>query len=165
MSTEMAITRVGSGPFPTELFDQTGDHLVDVGHEFGTNTGRRRRTGWIDAVMLRHAVRVNSLSEIAVLKLDVLDQLDTVKICVAYEIAGERHDELPYHQSELHAAKPIYEELSGWNTDISTCTSYVDLPPAARDYLDRLQEIVGVPISMAGVGPSRVQMVHLPQAT
>ena len=97
-------TRVGAGPFPAELFDEVGDHLVDVGHEYGTNTGRRRRTGWIDAVMLRHAVRVNSLSEIALTKLDVLDALETVKICVAYDIDGERVEKMPYHQTDFHNA-------------------------------------------------------------
>ena len=105
------VTRVGAGPFPTELFDEVGDHLVDVGHEYGTNTGRRRRPGWFDAVMMRHAARINSLSEIALTKLDVLDQLDEVKVCVAYEIDGVRHDHLPYHQSDLHKAVPVYETL------------------------------------------------------
>ncbi len=118
------ITRVGAGPFPTELFDEVGEHLVDVGHEYGTNTGRRRRTGWFDAVMLRHAVRLNSLSELAITKLDVLDDLDAVKVCVAYEVDGERLEHLPYHQSVLHKAKPIYEELPGWKTDLT-----VDDPP------------------------------------
>ena len=107
------VTRVGSGPFPTELFDEVGDHLVDVGREYGTNTGRRRRPGWFDAVMMRQAVRVNSLSEIALTKLDILDALPTLKVCVAYDVDGVRHEQLPYHQSVLHAATPLYEELPG----------------------------------------------------
>jgi len=157
-------TRVGSGPFPAELFDEIGDHLVDVGHEYGTNTGRRRRTGWIDAVMLRHAVRVNSLSEIALTKLDVLDGLDNVKVCVAYDINGVRTEKLPYHQSDFHAAKPIYEELPGWKTDLTGCTEREQLPAAALRYLEMLEAQVGVPISILGVGPGRAQVVHFNQA-
>ena len=157
------LTRVGSGPFPSELFDSIGDHLVDVGHEYGTNTGRRRRTGWIDAVMLRHAVRLNSLSEIAVTKLDVLDQLDTIKVCEAYDIRGTRHDKLPFHQSDFHDAKPIYREMPGWRTDISGCTERNELPRAALDYLEYLEQAIGVPISIVGVGPGREQIVHFNQ--
>lgn len=154
------LTRVGSGPFPTELFDEIGDHLIDVGHEFGTNTGRRRRTGWFDAVMLRHAVRVNSLSEIALTKLDVLDDLDTIKICDAYRIDGEERRTLPYHQSDLHHAEPVYREFPGWKTDLSQCTDRSELPAAAVDYLDALAEAVGVPITIVGVGPGRRQTLN-----
>jgi adenylosuccinate synthase len=154
------VTRVGAGPFPTELFDELGDHLVDVGHEYGTNTGRRRRTGWFDAVMLRHAVRLNSLSELALTKLDVLDDLDTVKVCVAYEVDGERVTHLPYHQSVLHKAVPVYEELPGWKTDISSLTRRDQLPKEALDYVAFLGEQVGVPISLVGVGPGRDQFLH-----
>ena len=153
------VTRVGSGPFPTELFDEIGDHLVDVGHEYGTNTGRRRRPGWFDAVMMRHAARINSLSEIALTKLDVLDQLDEVKVCVAYEIDGVRHDHLPYHQSDLHKAVPIYETLPGWKTDISNVTHPDDLPAAAADYIAFLEQQIGVPIRLVGVGPGREQFL------
>ena len=153
------VTRVGSGPFPTELFDEIGDHLVDVGHEYGTNTGRRRRPGWLDAVMMRHAARINSLSEIALTKLDVLDQLDEVKVCVAYEIDGVRHDHLPYHQSDLHKAVPIYETLPGWKTDISSVTNPADLPTAAADYIAFLEQQIGVPIRLVGVGPGREQFL------
>lgn len=153
------VTRVGSGPFPTELFDEVGDHLVDVGHEYGTNTGRRRRPGWFDAVMMRHAARINSLSEIALTKLDVLDQLDEVKVCVAYEIDGVRHDHLPYHQSDLHKALPIYETLPGWKTDISRVTRPDDLPAAAADYIAFLEQQIGVPIRLVGVGPGREQFL------
>ena len=154
------VTRVGSGPFPTELFDEVGDHLVDVGHEFGTNTGRRRRTGWFDAVMLRYAVRVNSLTEIALTKLDILDALDTVKVCVAYEHEGKRVEQLPYHQSVLHDCVPIYEELPGWNTDITEVTEKHDLPAAATAYIAFLEEQIGVPINLVGVGPGRRQFLH-----
>ena len=154
------ITRVGAGPFPTELFDEVGDHLVDVGHEYGTNTGRRRRPGWFDAVMARHAARLNSLSELAITKLDVLDQLESVKICVAYELDGERVERLPYHQSDIHKAVPIYEELPGWKTDITECTERSQLPKEAVDYLDLLEAQVGVPVSLVGVGPGRRQFVH-----
>ena len=154
-------TRVGAGPFPSELFDDVGDLLVERGHEYGTNTGRRRRTGWFDAVMLRHAARLNSLSEVALTKLDVLDTLDTVKVCVAYEIDGRRVDRLPYHQSELHAARPIYEELPGWRQDLTAVQELQDLPTAARDYVAFLAEQVGVPINLVGVGPGRDQLVQV----
>jgi adenylosuccinate synthase len=154
------VTRVGAGPFPTELLDETGDLLIDRGGEFGTNTGRRRRPGWFDAVMMRHAVRLNSLSEVALTKLDVLDTLDTVKVCVAYELDGERFEHLPYHQSVLHKVKPIYEELPGWSRDLTSATERTQLPPAALDYIAFLTEQVGVPIRLVGVGPGRDQFVH-----
>jgi len=153
------VTRVGSGPFPTELLDEIGDHLVDVGHEYGTNTGRRRRPGWFDAVMMRQAVRVNSLSEVALTKLDILDGLDSVKVCVAYDVDGERHTQLPYHQSALHSAVPIYEELAGWKTDISAVTLPGDLPAQAADYIAFLEDQIGVPIRLVGVGPGREQFL------
>ncbi len=158
-------TRVGTGPFPAELFDDVSNHFVDVGHEYGTNTGRRRRCGWFDAVMLRHAARVNSLSEIALTKLDILDQLDTIKVCVAYEIDGVRTTKMPYHQTDFHNAKPILEELPGWQSDISQCTEPHQLPPQAQDYLRLLEEQVGVPISIVGVGPGRDQFLHWGEAT
>ncbi|HEY6531171.1 MAG TPA: adenylosuccinate synthase [Acidimicrobiales bacterium] len=154
------ITRVGAGPFPTELFDEIGEHLVDVGHEYGTNTGRRRRTGWFDAVMLRHAVRLNSLSELAITKLDVFDSLDSLKVCVAYEVDGERLEHLPYHQSALHKATPIYAELPGWKTDLTSITRKDQLPKEALEYVAFLGEQVGVPISLVGVGPGRDQFLH-----
>jgi adenylosuccinate synthase len=153
------VTRVGSGPFPTELTDSIGDHLVDVGHEYGTNTGRRRRPGWFDAVMMRQAVRVNSLSEVALTKLDVLDGLDSLKVCVAYDIDGVRHEQLPYHQSQLHAATPIYADLPGWGTDISKVTNPEALPKNAADYIAFLEDQIGVPIRLVGVGPGREQFL------
>src|SRR5690606_20193577 len=149
------------GPFPTELFDEVGEAIVDRGHEFGTNTGRRRRPGWIDAVMLRHAVRVNSLSEVAVTKLDVLDAFDEVKICVAYEIDGRRADHLPADQRALHEAVPVYETFPGWNTDTAGATEPDHLPEQARAYVAFLEEQVGVPINLLGVGPGRDQYVDL----
>jgi adenylosuccinate synthase len=172
------VTRVGTGPFPTELAisgeavggkdralaDEEeialGDHFVNVGREYGTNSGRRRRPGWFDAVMLRQAVRLNSLSELAITKLDILDTLDTVKVCVAYDVRGERVTHLPYHQSDLHAATPIYEELPGWKTDLSEITETHELPAAAEAYLAFLEEQVGVPVTLVGVGPGREQFVH-----
>jgi adenylosuccinate synthase len=154
------VTRVGSGPFPTELFGEVADDLIERGHEYGTNTGRRRRVGWFDAVMMRQAVRLNSLSEIALTKLDLLDPFETVKVCVAYEVNGERHEHLPYHQSDLHKAVPIYEELPGWGADLSAATHLADLPKAAQDYVAFLAEQAGVPIRLVGVGPGREQFVH-----
>ncbi len=154
------VTRVGAGPFPTELFDADGDRMVDIGREFGTNTGRRRRPGWFDAVMLRHAVRLNSLTELAITKLDVLDTFDTVKLCVAYEIDGQRVERLPYHQSDLHRARPVYEEFAGWKTDLTAATERDHLPDAAKAYLGRLEEQVGVPISFVSTGPGREQFLH-----
>jgi adenylosuccinate synthase len=152
-------TRVGAGPFPTELFDEQGTELVDRGHEYGTNTGRRRRTGWFDAVMMRQAVRLNSLSEIALTKLDVLDTFDTVKVCVAYECDGERFTHPPYHQSVLHKVTPVYEELPGWKVDLTSATSLAELPAAARDYVAFLADQSGVPVRFVGVGPGREQFV------
>ena len=159
--TKAYLTRVGSGPFPTELFDEVGDGLIDRGHEYGTNTGRRRRAGWFDAVMLRQAVRLNSLTEIFLTKLDILDALPTVKVCVAYEIDGERVTHMPYHQSDLHKAVPVYEELPGWQTDCSGATTLDELPENARDYVLFLAEQGGVPVSYVGVGPERRQTVFV----
>ncbi|MBT95367.1 MAG: adenylosuccinate synthase [Acidimicrobiaceae bacterium] len=153
-------TRVGAGPFPAELFDDIGDHFVNVGHEYGTNTGRRRRTGWFDSVMLRHAVRLNSLTEIALTKLDVMDELDTVKICAAYDIDGERVEKMPNDQLAFQKAKPIYEELPGWKTDISGITNPQDLPEAAKNYVQALERLSGIPISLIGVGPGRKQYIN-----
>jgi adenylosuccinate synthase len=154
-------TRVGAGPFPTELFDGVGDLLVERGHEFGTNTGRRRRTGWFDAVMLRHAVRVNSLSEVAITKLDVLDTLDVVKICVGYLHDSRQIRSMPYHQSVLHDVIPVYEDLPGWQTDLSDRHEVSELPGKARDYLAVLEREIGVPVTYVGTGPGRDQYVQL----
>ncbi|HET7490234.1 MAG TPA: adenylosuccinate synthase [Acidimicrobiales bacterium] len=156
------VTRVGSGPFPTELEGPFADELIERGHEYGTVTGRRRRVGWFDAVMVRHAVRLNSLTELSLTKLDMLDTMDTVKVCVAYEVDGRRVEHLPYHQSDLHKAVPVYEELPGWRADLSGVTEVVDLPPAARSYVEFLAERAGVPIRLVGVGPGRDQFVRMP---
>ena len=154
------ITRVGSGPFPTELFDDVGDALVDRGGEYGTNTGRRRRPGWFDAVMARHAVRLNSLSELAITKLDVLDAFDSVRVCVAYEADGRRFERFPDDQSLLHKATAVYEELPGWSTDLTAVTEPGALPAAAADYIAFLEDQVGVPVRLVGVGPGRDQYVQ-----
>jgi adenylosuccinate synthase len=155
------VTRVGAGPFPTELTDSIGDEIVERGHEFGTNTGRKRRPGWFDAVMLRHAVRINSLSELAVTKLDVLDAFDEVKVCVAYEVDGQRIEHLPDNQSVLHRVQPVYETFPGWGSDLTEATEPGHLPPKAKDYVACLEQQVGVPIRLLGVGPGRDQYVQL----
>ncbi|MBI2169275.1 MAG: adenylosuccinate synthase [Actinobacteria bacterium] len=169
--TKAYTTRVGSGPFPAELAegDAVGDLLVERGHEYGTNTGRRRRPGWLDAVMLRHAVRLNSLTEVALTKLDVLSPIPEVKVCVAYEVPSpsggwERLEGFPYHQSVLHKARPVYETLPGWQAEVETVTEFDDLPPAARDYVRFIEQCAGVPVSYVAVGPSREQTVVLPVA-
>ena len=160
-------TRVGSGPFPTELFegDEVGDLLVDRGAEFGTNTKRRRRTGWLDLVMLKQAVRLNTCTELALTKLDVLSPLRELKVCVAYEDdTGARYDHVPYHQSVLHKVRPVYETLPGWGTDIEHIGRIEDLPAHARDYVRFIEEFAGVRVGMVGVGPSRDQTIVLPRA-
>ena len=154
------VTRVGAGPFPTELTDEIGDALIDIGHEYGTNTGRRRRTGWLDAGMLRHSVRLNSLSELAITKLDVFDTFDTIKMCVAYELDGEIFTQLPYHQSVVHHVTPVYEEFPGWKCNISGITTREELPAEALAYLVALEAQVGVPIGLVGVGPGREQYLR-----
>jgi adenylosuccinate synthase len=154
------VTRVGAGPFPTECHDEVAEVLVERGHEFGTNTGRRRRTGWFDAVLARQAVRLNSLSEVALTKLDVLDVFDTVKVCTGYRAGDEHFVYPPYHQSVLHRVEPVYEELPGWRTDLSKATGLGDLPAAVCDYVDFLAEQIGVPIKLVGVGPGREQFVR-----
>jgi adenylosuccinate synthase len=156
------VTRVGSGPFPTELDGELADTFVDRGREFGTVTGRQRRPGWFDAVMLRQAARLNSLTEISLTKLDVLDSFDTVRVCVGYEADGQRFDHMPYHQSVLHKVKPTYEELPGWNVDLTAFTDWDQLPAPAQDYVYFLARQVGVPITMVGVGPERDQFIRTP---
>jgi adenylosuccinate synthase len=158
------VTRVGAGPFPTEAAGDVDDLLVERGREYGTVTGRRRRCGWFDAVMARQAVRLNSLSEVALTKLDVLDTFETVRVCVAYEAGGERFDHPPYHQSVLHQVTPVYEDLPGWKTDLTGATSLADLPAAAREYVAFLSEQIGVPVGLVGVGPGREQFVSFATA-
>ncbi|NJC68904.1 adenylosuccinate synthase [Planosporangium thailandense] len=152
-------TRVGSGPFPTELFDENGQHLLKIGGEYGTTTGRERRCGWFDAVVARYAARVNGITDLVVTKLDVLSGLEKVPICVAYEIDGERVDEMPMTQTAFHHARPIYEELPGWWEDISKCRTEAELPENARRYIERVEELSGARVSAVGVGPGRDENV------
>jgi adenylosuccinate synthase len=155
-------TRVGSGPFPTELFDENGEKLWKVGGEVGVSTGRDRRCGWYDAVVARYASRVNGLTDLFLTKLDVLSSWEQVPVCVAYDIDGVRHDEMPMTQTEFHHAKPIYEMLPGWWEDISGCRSFGELPKNAQDYVLALEEMSGTRIWAVGVGPGREQslVVH-----
>ena len=155
--TKAYVTRVGTGPFPTELHGAEGDRLIDLGGEFGVTTGRRRRVGWFDAVLARYAARVNGLTEHFLTKLDVLGDFDTVKLCRAYRYQGDEYDHFPPHQSIFHHAEPVYEEHPGWRTDLSQVTRYADLPKQAQAYVDRLEELSGVPIRWVSVGPARVQ--------
>jgi adenylosuccinate synthase len=154
-------TRVGAGPFPTELLDEVGERIREVGHEYGTTTGRPRRCGWLDLVILRYAVRINGLDELALTKLDVLSGLERLKVAVAYERDGERTEYFPaeFGLQELARWRPVYEELDGWTEDISEVRSRGDLPPAAREYVERVEEWVGVPITLIGVGPEREQAI------
>ncbi len=162
--TKAYTTRVGSGPFPAEAFGEVADRLVSDGAEFGTNTGRRRRVGWLDLVMVRHAVRLNSLSELAITKLDVLDSLEVVKVCTGYELDGRRVERMPYHQSDVYRATPVLEELPGWGTSLAEVTAAGDLPDEAAAYLRFVEERTGVPITLVGVGPRRRQFVCLKPA-
>jgi adenylosuccinate synthase len=152
-------TRVGAGPFPTELFDEQGAHLLKVGAEFGTTTGRERRCGWFDAVVGRYAVRVNGITDLVVTKLDVLSGLDPVPICVGYEIDGERVEEMPMTQTAFHHVRPVYEQMSGWSEDISKARTEADLPVTARRYVERIEELCGTRVSVVGVGPGRDENV------
>ncbi|RMI29346.1 adenylosuccinate synthase [Nocardia stercoris] len=152
-------TRVGSGPFPTELFDESGAYLAKTGGEVGVTTGRARRTGWFDAVIARYATRVNGITDYFLTKLDVLSSLEEVPICVAYEIDGERVEEMPTTQTEFHHAKPIYETMPGWWEDISGAKTFEELPANAQAYVRRLEELSGSRVSCVGVGPGRDQTI------
>jgi adenylosuccinate synthase len=152
-------TRVGSGPFPTELFDEDGDALRKIGGEVGVTTGRNRRCGWFDAPIARYAVRVNGLTDFFLTKLDVLTGWEKIPVCVAYEVDGVRVDELPASQTDFHHAKPIYEYLPGWKENISTAKSIDDLPVNAREYVKFLEKVSGAPISAIGVGPGRDETI------
>ena len=154
-------TRVGAGPFPTELFDEWGDFLTDRGAEFGTTTGRRRRTGWYDAPIARYAARVNGVTDFVLTKLDVLTGIDRIPVAVAYDVDGERFDEIPVSQSDFHHARPIYEEFPGWSEDISGAREFDDLPANAQAYVRELEAISGSRISAIGVGPGRDEIVTL----
>ncbi|KZB85122.1 adenylosuccinate synthase [Amycolatopsis regifaucium] len=152
-------TRVGSGPFPTELDDESGEYLRKQGGEFGVTTGRSRRTGWFDAVIARYAVRVNGITDYFLTKLDVLSGLEKVPVCVGYEVDGFRTYDMPMTQTDVHHALPIYEELPGWFEDISGCRTFEELPANARAYVERLEELSGARISAIGVGPGREQTI------
>jgi len=152
-------TRVGSGPFPTELFDDDGEKLRSIGGEFGTTTGRSRRTGWYDAPIARYAVRINGLTDFFLTKLDVLTGWEEIPVCVAYEIDGKHVEEVPSSQSDFHHAKPIYENLPGWSDDISKARTLTDLPVNAQKYVKFLEEISGAPMSAIGVGPGRDETI------
>jgi adenylosuccinate synthase len=152
-------TRVGEGPFPTELLDADGRQLRDAGAEYGTTTGRPRRCGWFDAVLGRYAARVNGVTDFVLTKLDVLTGRDKVPVCVAYDVDGARFDEMPMTQTEFHHAVPVYEYLDGWGEDISGARSLSDLPRAARDYVSTVEKLCGAPVSAIGVGPGREHTV------
>jgi len=153
-------TRVGEGPFPTELHDDLGDLLRKTGAEYGTTTGRPRRCGWVDTVVGRYATRINGVTDFVVTKLDILTGLDTVPVCVAYDVEGVRHDEMPVNQSDVHHARPIYETLPGWWEDISGCRSFEELPVNAQRYVLRLEELIGARVSAIGVGPARDAIIE-----
>ena len=157
--TKAYLTREGSGPLPTELNDEVGELLTTVGAEFGVTTGRRRRCGWFDGVIIKYAARVNGLTDICLTKLDVLDSLETIKICVAYDIDGKRVESLPDSLKDFTNAKPIYEELPGWCEDITGCRKFEDLPANAQAYVKRIEEISGVKVSIVAVGPDRDQTI------
>jgi len=148
-------TRVGEGPFPTELFDEMGEFLRSTGHEFGVTTGRPRRCGWYDAVVARYSARVNGLTDFALTKLDVLTGLEKIPVCVAYDVDGVRHDEMPADQSDFHHAKPIFEYFDGWTEDITSARTFEDLPANAQAYVLALEEMSGSRMSVVGVGPDR----------
>ncbi|MDT0323369.1 adenylosuccinate synthase [Streptomyces millisiae] len=154
-------TRVGAGPFPTELLDEDGDALRRIGGEFGVTTGRDRRCGWFDAVIARYATRVNGLTDFFLTKLDVLTGWERIPVCVAYEIDGRRVEELPYSQTDFHHAKPIYEYLPGWSEDIGKARSFEELPANARAYVKALEDMSGAPISAIGVGPGRDETIQI----
>ena len=153
-------TRVGEGPFPTELFDDDGEFLRKTGHEYGTTTGRPRRTGWLDAVVGRYATRINGVTDFVITKLDVLTGLERVPICVAYEIDGERVEEMPVNQSDVHHATPIYDYLDGWWEDITHCRTFEELPANAQAFVLRAEELIGARVSAIGVGPGRDEIIQ-----
>ncbi|WP_256794882.1 adenylosuccinate synthase [Terrabacter sp. Ter38] len=153
-------TRVGEGPFPTELHDDSGEFLRKTGAEYGTTTGRPRRCGWMDTVVGRYATRINGVTDFVITKLDVLTGLEKVPVCVAYDVGGVRHDEMPVNQTDFHHATPIYEELDGWWEDITGCRSFEDLPANAQAYVLRVEELIGARVSAIGVGPGRDEIIE-----
>ncbi|MEZ5216088.1 MAG: adenylosuccinate synthetase [Ilumatobacteraceae bacterium] len=153
-------TRVGAGPFPSEDTGPAGERMAEIGREYGTVTGRRRRTGWLDTVMLRHAVRVNSMTELAITKIDVLDDFDVVKVCVGYELDGSPFHGYPDLLSDLARITPVYRELPGWKRPLGSCRLPSELPPAARALIELVEAEVGVPVRFVGVGPDRDDVVQ-----
>ena len=154
-------TRVGEGPFPTELFDEDGEKLRSIGAEFGATTGRARRCGWFDALLVEQAVKLNGFTDVFLTKLDILSGWEKIPVCVAYEVDGQRHNVMPMTQSQFHHAKPIYEYLDGWAEDISGARTFDELPPTCQAYVRRLEELIGCRISGIGVGPGREQAVAI----
>jgi adenylosuccinate synthase len=155
------VTRVGSGPFPTELLDETGEKLRQIGAEFGATTGRPRRCGWFDAMVIRYAVRINGLTGIALTKLDVLSDFDVIKVCTGYRFEGQNLETLPAKLETFETCEPVYEELPGWKTDITGVRSFEQLPVNAQRYVRRLEELAGCPIVLVSVGPRRDQTMQL----
>ena len=152
-------TRVGNGPMPTELRDAVGDRLREAGQEYGTTTGRPRRCGWFDGVAARYTVQVNGVQSISLTRLDVLDTFETLKVCIAYEVHGVRRETFPSGRVDLENARPIYEGMAGWRTDTSACRNFDDLPPAAQNYVRRIERLIGVPAALVSVGPERLQAI------
>lgn len=152
-------TRVGKGPFPTELFDELGDTIRNRGGEFGTTTGRPRRCGWLDLVILKYSVRTSGLTSVVINKMDTMSDIETLKVCVAYEKNGKRLEDFPPTIEELEGCTPVYEELPGWTGDISGIRSFEELPENAKNYIYRIEEVIGAKVSMIGVGPNRVQNI------
>ncbi|MEP7378698.1 MAG: adenylosuccinate synthetase, partial [Chloroflexota bacterium] len=150
-------TRVGAGPLPTELKDAVGEHLTEKGHEYGTTTGRRRRSGWLDFVPLRYAVQVNSVNTLMLNKIDILSGLPQLKVCTGYRVDGRLVDSWPLNVAQLERAEPVYETLEGWSEDISACRTVAQLPAAARRYVAAIEERAGAPIDVISVGPERNQ--------
>ncbi|HXJ08015.1 MAG TPA: adenylosuccinate synthetase, partial [Burkholderiales bacterium] len=157
--TKAYSTRVGSGPFPTELSDNVGELLRQRGQEFGATTGRPRRTGWFDAAALKRSIQLNGVSGLCITKLDVLDGVEAVKICVGYEIEGQLSEILPVGAEELEGCKPVYEDLPGWMESTVGIRAYDKLPAAARKYLDRIQALAGIPIDLVSTGPERDETI------
>jgi adenylosuccinate synthase len=154
-------TRVGEGPFPTELKDEMGAHIAKVGHEFGATTGRPRRCGWFDGVVAHYAAMIGGINEWALMKLDVLDAVETIKVCVAYEVDGERLTSVPASIRKLERCKPVYEEFKGWNCPTTECTTWEELPEQARKYVEYLENLTGVKVSILSVGPKRTSTLIL----
>ena len=152
-------TRVGEGPFPTELSDETGEQMRKIGREFGTVTGRSRRCGWIDMVMLNYAIRLSGINQFALMKLDVLDQMETIKICTHYLCDGEVVEAFPTSLKKLAQCQPVYEEMPGWMTDTSKATSFEELPVQAQNYINRIEQLTGVAVTIVAVGPKRSETI------